>query len=609
MTTSNSSINLVDLDFDTLKTSLKTYLKSQTQFIDYDFDGSNMSVLLDLLSYNTFHNAFYLNMVASESYLDSAQLRNSVVSHAKELNYIPRSARSAKATVALNFSANSSVVTIPKGTSFTSLVGVNLYTFITDTESVYFSSNGTFSIPTLDVYEGQLITNQFIVNYENTVQRYVLSDPNIDTRSITVTVIEDNSGNIYTYEQALTTLDLDETSEVYFLQGAEDGKFEIVFGDDIIGRRPLDNAVVSVNYRVGNADAPNGASKFVLDHGFATFTSSPVVTTVDIARGGDVPETLGSIKFYAPRYFQTQERAINTSDYEIILKQRFPEINTVSAYGGEEIDPPQYGKVFISIDISDVDGLPASKLDEYFQYLKPRSPLSIDPMFIDPDYLYYAVTSDVKYDVNATVLNDDQIKSKIVNSIITYNDTQLNNFKSSFKYSKFVAGIDDVTDAGIISNDTDVEIYKKIFPLIGENRDLDILFDVPLTKRGSVLGTEYDSEDITAIHSSQFTFNGDTVQIDDDGNGIVRLIKQIGLKNVVVIPNIGTVDYETGAVKLINFRVDAINNGENSIRLYADTRSKDFSTKKNVILTLESDQIFITITAIRDGSSYSTQYR
>ena len=592
-----------------MKTSLKSYMKSQPNFVDYDFEGSNMSVLLDILAYNTFHNAFYLNMVASESYLDSAQLRNSIMSHAKELNYLPRSARSSKATVSLSFSANTNVVTVPRGTSFTSLVGADLYTFITDQDSVYFSSNGTYSIPNLAIYEGKLITDRYVVDYENTTQRFVLSDPGIDTRSITVSIIEDNTGTVLNYNPAFTTLDLDDTSQVYFMQGAEDSKYEIVFGDNVIGRRPKDNSIVSISYRTCSADASNGASKFTLDHAFTTFSTSPNVNTVDISRGGDQPESLASIKFYAPRYFQTQQRAINTSDYEIILKQNFPEINTVAAYGGEEVSPPQYGKVFISVDISDVDGLPTSKVDEYFSFLKPRSPLSIDPVFINPDFLYYSVSSTVKYDINSTTLNSDQIKSLVVNAIITYNDTKLNNFKSSFKYSKFLAQIDSITDAGILSNDTDILIYKKIIPDIGENRDVNLLFDIPLTQNGSVLGIEYDANDLAAIHSSDFIFSGERVHIDDDGAGNLRLVKLVGTKNLVVIPFIGTIDYASGALKLINFRVDGLQIGENAIRIYGVPASKDFATQKNVILALEADQIDVTIVATKDSSFSATQFR
>lgn len=596
----NSSINLTSLDFDTTKASLKSYMKAQSAFKDYDFDDSVMSSLLDILAYNTFHNAFYMNMVVNESYLDSAQLRNSVISHAKELNYLPRSARSARAVVDLSFNANAAVTTIPKGTSFTSTVGPNLLTFITADETVLFSSNGYFRISELAIYEGKEATDQYAIDYENLAQRFVLTDPDVDTRSISVKVIEDNTGTELTYTAATTTLGLNEESQIFFLQACEDGKFELIFGDNIIGRRPKDNSIVEASYRVTSKTEGNGAARFTLDDGFADFTSSPVVNTVDIARGGDEPETIESIKYYAPRFFQTQERAVNVSDYEIILKQRFPEINAIVAYGGEEINPPRYGKVFISVDISDVDGIPSSRIDEYTKFLKPRIPLSVEVEFIEPDALFYKVDAIVNYDATTTTLNTEQVKSLVVNAIINYDSEFLNDFKSSFRYSKFVAMIDSISEIEVLSNDTDITVYKRIEPDIGENVDLNVYFNLPLTKGGSNLGDQYSSEDVTAVSSSEFVFNGESVSIEDDGNGNLRLVKNVSNSKVAVIPTVGTVDYETGSIKLISFRVDAMPLGEPYIRIFGRLRTKDFATSENVILTLEPELMSIDVVPVRE---------
>lgn len=608
MATSNSSINLVDLDFDTIKGNLKTYLKSQPRFLDYDFDGSNMNVLLDILAYNTFHNAFYLNMVTAESFLDSAQLRNSVVSHAKELNYIPRSARSAKAVVNLNFNANTNVVTIPKGTSFTSKIGYKLFDFVTDRETVHFSANGTFVVNELSIYEGTVNNDQYIMNYENPVQRFIISNADVDSRSIDIKIIEDNAGNVLSYGPASTTLDLTEESQIYFLQAAEEGKYEVVFGDGIIGRKPKDNALIQIEYRVTNKTEGNGGGKFTLNKSFTTFTSSPVVTTVAISRGGDEAESIDSIKYYAPRFYQTQERAINTADYEIIMMQRFPEINAISTYGGEEVDPPQYGKVFIAVDISEVEGLPQSKINEFYSFLEPRSPLSITPYFVEPEYLYYSVDSVIKYDINSTSLTADQVKSKVVNQIITFNDTNLNDFKSSFRYSKFIRSIDDVEDAAILSNDTDVVVYKKFEPTIGVKYSETIYFNIPLSVEGSKLDSTYDIDDLSTVRSTTFTYAGETVFISDDGVGKLRLVKSYIDKNVVVLSNIGAVNYDTGTINIINLEVAALTIGYTHIKIYGVPRDKDFETTKNVILTLEPTELNINVVAVRETSN-GTQSR
>lgn len=594
----NSSINLVNLDFDTMKSSLKTYMKSQAAFKDYDFDGSNMSVLLDILSFNTFHNAFYLNMVVNEAFLDSAQMRNSVVSHAKELNYLPRSATSSKAKVDLTFGANTNVVTVPRGTSFTTTVESNLLTFITDDDYVAFSSNGTFSVTNVEIYEGRLTTDTFIMDYDNEAQRFVLADPGIDTSSMVVTVKEDDTTTTFT--KATSSLGLGSTSKVYFMQGCEDSKYEMIFGDDIIGYRPKDGAVVTVSYRTTSGESGDGASKFFLDTEFTAFTTTPTVETVQQSIGGANKETLTSIKYNAPRSFQVQERAINANDYEIILTQEFPEIRSVSAYGGEDLNPPDYGRVYISVNISDVNGIPDSKSKEYRDFIAERSPMSIDTVIVEPDYTYFDVNTTVKYNKNGTSLSSEQVKSLVINAIIDYNDTTFNDFKSSFKYSKFVYMIDSIENSSILSNDTEIRVYKKVVPILGTAYDLNLTFDIPFTKKGSKLESTYSLDDLVTLTSSEFTYNGSTVRVEDDGEGTLRIVKTVGTSVSVVVPSIGTVDYDTGKVSLVNFRVDSLPTGENSIRFFAVTEYKDFSTKGNVILTIEPSILKVNVTAVSE---------
>lgn len=597
----NSSIDLVGLDFDSLKSSLKTYLKARPEFKDYDFEGSNINVLLDILAYNSYHQSYYLSMVLSESYIDSAQLRNSMVSHAKELNYLPRSARSARAEIDLNFSSNTNVVTIPRGTSFTATVGSNLHTFLTDDESVHFSSNGTFSVPDLAVYEGRMASERYVVNYNVSVQRFLINDPTVDTRSIRVSVTEDGSTTPTTYVWTTTTLGLGAGSQVFFLQAAEDGKYEVIFGDDILGRRPKDNSVVSISYRTCTEAAGNGASRFYLDSAFTTFTSTPTVETSAVARGGASVESIDSIRFYAPRYFQVQERAVNVSDYEIMLRQRFPEINALAAYGGEDLDPPQFGKVFISVDISDVDGLPESKVREYREFLRDKVPLSIDTEFVEPEFLFFDVATSVKYSVTGTDLNAEQVRSLVANRIITYTTDELNDFKASFLYSRFVGVIDDITQASIISNDTDIRIYRRVVPTFGTSVDLQVGFGVPLTEEGSVLPTRYHYDDFVAVRSSPFVLGGETVHIDDDGSGVLRIVKDVLNEVVVVIPSVGSVDYSTGFLSMTNIRIDGLEAGEQYVRFYGRTAARDFETRENVILDLEADRMRIEVVPVRES--------
>jgi len=382
----NSSISLTSLDFDTIKNTFKSYLRGQDRFKDYDFDGSNMAVLLDLLAYNTFHQGFYLNMVGNEMFMDSAVLRDSVVSHAKELNYVPRSFKSAEAIINLTITSqnvNTTSLTIPKGYTFSSNFFNQLYTFSV-AENITVNGFGTFNIPNLKIYEGIYLKDTYVYASGNN-QRNLISNKNVDISSLSVTVIEDTGATIHTYTRASSLFNLDSSSKIYFVQGAESDSYEIVFGDGITGRKPKENSVVVIEYRISNGELPNGCNSFIPDTTIDG-QNDIVVVTESPANAGSISESIESIKFNAPRYFTTQERAVTTEDYETLLKINFPEVNAVTAFGGEDLDPPQYGKVFIAVDLVDVDGLPDIKRTEYFRFLRPRSPVTIEPVFVNPEY-------------------------------------------------------------------------------------------------------------------------------------------------------------------------------------------------------------------------------
>ena len=469
----NSSIILSNIDFDTHKNTLKQYLRSQTRFKDYDFEGSNMNVLLDILSYNTFHNMFYLNMVASEMFLDSAQIRDSVVSHAKELNYVPRSFRSAEANVNMSIVTTDTTkrtIPIPKGTTFTSRFNNRNYTFstgelVTLTDyTVNANSTLTFDGSNIQLYEGYYVNDTFTFVNDGT-QRFILSNRNCDIDSATVTVIEDTGANTLVYTKASSLFGVDGDSQVFFVQPAENETYEITFGDGVSGRKPKDNSIVSVEYRVSNGQLPNGCNTFRAD---TTIDGESAVTisTNSAAAGGSVSEDIESIKYNAPRHFTTQERAVTTEDYENLLKQNFSEINAVSAYGGEDLTPPQFGKVFVAVDLVDVDGLPEVKKDQYYRFLKPRSPVSIDPEFVDPGYTYIEVTSIVNYNLNTTKLSSEDIRTIVTSAIRQYALDNLNDFNRVFRYSKVTNAIDSAQGA-IISNETSVKLIKIVTPTLG----------------------------------------------------------------------------------------------------------------------------------------------
>ena len=593
----NTSINLVNLDFTSLKESLKTYLKTQNTFKDYDFEGSNMSVLLDVLSYNTYMNTFYLNMIGNEMFLDSAQLRESVISRAKELNYTPRSFKSARATVTLTVQTDGSVasVTAPKGTSFNSRIGSNTFTFTTDQNIVFSGANSTFVSDQIVIYEGQYVNDTFTVNNSDTRQRFVLSNPTIDADSLTVTVIEDNGAEILTYLKATSLFDKQANSQIFFVQGAENDKYEVLFGDGVLGRKPKDNSIVVCEYRICKGELPNGAFKFTSDGAINGF-SNVVVSTISAAAQGAIHESIESVKFNAPRYFTTQERAVTAEDYRNLLLLNFPEINAVSVYGGEEAIPAVYGKVFIAVDLKNVDGVPDIRKQQYYNFIKPRSSLSIDPVFIDPDFMYVDVTTTIRYNLNVTPLNSESIKQEVLTAIIAFNSTYLDDFNKTLRYSNFVKAID-AADRSILSNDTIVRPIRLITPTLNVDTNYDIDFAQSIENNFAALATQYPSNYISSIESTNFVTKNKIVFLEDDGNGVIRIVTLEG-NNHVVVENVGSIDYNTGKVQLRKLNVTSYSG--TGIKVYARTKRKDISSLLRTLLTIKAEDVRINIISERE---------
>ena len=599
----NNSINLATLDFETIKANLRNHLRGQDIFKDYDFDGSNMSVLLDILAYNTSLNAFYVNQLAGESFLDSAQLRSSVVSHAKELNYRPRSSRSAKATIRLRVEQNNSdTLTIPKGTSFTTTYNFKTYTFTTSEVKSYYAAfneatqSYIFETDDIEIYEGFYVSESFTMNYANESLRFVLSNPEIDTNSLVVNAIEDGGSNIINYTEGSSLLGLTSQSRKYFLQAVEQGKYELIFGDDIIGRRPADSSIISVQYRISSGKAPNGATRFAPDTDLTSDSSGRVtVTTIGKAFGGDEPESIASIKFNAPRHFQTQERAITESDYETIFRSQFPEIDAISVYGGETVTPPQYGKVFISISINGIEGVPDSKKREYKEFIKPKMPNPVHPEFVDPSYVYARVNSTVRYNLNITNLKPDEIRLLVSNKIAEYNNNNLRDFNATLYSSNLISSIDNAHES-IVSNSTDVLIYKKIVPALGVYQNLDIYYGIPLRDDIPEIDANHAISELRTIYSSPFTLNNETVIIEDDGIGNLRLMRASS-NALTLVKNIGTVDYETGHLQLASFGVQQFEG--QSIRIYAQPRNRDITSAYNDVFLIEPSETSVTVEAVR----------
>lgn len=595
----NSSIILTQLDFNGFKNSLKTYLQEQEEFKDYDFDGSNLSVLLDVLAYNTYQNAFYLNMIGNEMFLDSAKLRDSVISHAKELNYLPRSFTSAKANIRLSVTptdANKNSIVVPKGTAFISRVDDFSYTFTTNENIVITNKvDGAFVVDNITIYEGNYLSDTYVVNYNNPLI-FKINNKTVDVSSVAVTILEDNGSVTQSYSRATSLFGHDENSKVFFLQPGIGDTYEVVFGDGVVGRKPKNNSIVIIEYRVSNGELPNGAFKFI-NAGRIDNEANVAITTISAASDGAVAEDLNSIKFNAPRAFTTQERAVTAEDYENLLKINFPEINAVTAFGGEDATPPQYGRIFVSVDLSAIDGLPKIKEDEYKRFLRSRSSVAMEPIFITPDYTYLKIDSTVRYNINRTGLNPEDIRTSVIDGILNYASTYLNNFTKTFRYSKLVQAIDS-TDASIISNETDINLVKYLTPTLNAPLNLTVDFKVPLTQEIPLLGDEHPIIDVHGITSTPFTYSGiQNCVLEDNGDGLVRIVTPVGANHKKIV-DIGTVDYDTGVVRLNNFNIQ--NYVGTSLKIYGEPRSRDITSIQNVILNIIEPDVNITIQQIRE---------
>ena len=591
-----SSNDLTTLDFASIKENLKTYLKSQDLFRDYDFEASNINVLLDILAYNTNLNSFYLNMVANEMFLDSALLRDSIVSHAKELNYIPRSFRSAQATVniILRDTSENATVLIPRGTSFTGTAGNRNFTFTTNQniQALSTANDNEFLAAGVVLYEGDYVQDSYVADTQNPV-RYLITNKTIDTTSLRVTIIEDNGATVLNYDIRDSLFGLGATSQVFFLQAAENDSYEIVFGDGVIGRQPKNNSIVLIEYRACNGELPNGIGTFTADDDISTASVTSIAVTSKAA-GGAIPESIESIKFNAPRAFTTQERVVTAQDYATLLKANFSEINDVAAYGGEEFDPPQFGKVIIAIDLKNTDALPDTYRAKYRDFIKPRSPLSIDPVFIVPNYMYLSVNSKVKYDITQTALGVDDMKSLVVSAIQSFNFNNLNGFNKTLRYSKLVAAIDSAQES-IVSNDTDVEVTQFVSLDIAERKNYTVSFSMPLVNDiGQKLG-DHASNQRSTVHTDTFLYQGEQCSIEDDGRGTLNIIRS-SPDTHTILTEIGTVNYETGTLTINNFLPQ---DQKPMLMVTVTPREKDVTAKNRSILRVLDADINVRIEQVR----------
>jgi len=502
-------LQITELDFDTIKRNLKNFLRQQSEFTDYDFEGSGLDILLDVLAYNTHYNAYYTNMIANEAFLDTAILRDSVVSHAKTLGYIPYSRRPSVANVNVTVSVTSNdpeqTLTIPVGWALQSnLIDDKSYVFNT-LESVTVSRTGNqFLFDNIPIYEGQLVnfSNVFDIS-SNPRSIFTIPDTNVDTNTLKVTVQKSTSNTeIETFSLAQDILDIDSTASVYFLQEGRNQLFEIYFGDGVIGKSIPDGSIVSIQYLTTTGRDADRASSFIPLLGIGGYTYI-TVTVNSVAASSSERESVDSIKYSAPLQFATQNRLVTYKDYESYIKKNYPSVDSVSVWGSEDDIPPSYGKVILSLKPKEnyyISELEKQRIID--EIIKPKSIIAIQTEIRDPEYLYLLVNNYVKYDKRKTTDTEQEIKNKIRNAIINYRELNLNRFGGRFVLSKLQDVIDSTNTTAIIGSETVVRVQKRFEPEIGVLRNYKLNFNVPLhrgTLTNRLTSTEFDVFDSQGV--------------------------------------------------------------------------------------------------------------
>jgi hypothetical protein len=533
-------------------------------------------------------NAFYLNMAASEMFLDSAQLRSSVVSHAKMLNYTARSNRSSKAVIDLIIPTSNAVsFTIPKGTSFTGKNSSGNYTFTTDKTLTLLSGNQTFTANNLAIYEGSYSQDTFIVNYNDEGQKFTLLDSNIDTNSLVVVVSENDGQYISEYVQTKSLYDLDGLSEVYFLQCDIDNRYQIVFGDGVFGRKPLNGAVITAEYRTTAGTAANGIDTFTIEVDLSGINNTRIesgmtTTTVAISSSGADAESIESIRYNAPRYFQTQERVVTTQDYIDLILANFPDIESVNAYGGETISgigDVEYGKVYVSCSTYSGTALTDSRKKDLIAFLQPRSSLGISPVIIDPEFVYITLLSKVHIDYNQTGLTPYQMQTVVIDTISDFNDNNLKQFGRNFRMSNLTSAIDN-TDYSILSNETTAFIYKKFIDLNPINAvSLKVDFHSNEIQQASIISNEFLSEGKTYVYTDYIS------GVNNTAGNLFRLEKTVTTtaSNYSIA---GFIDYNNGIININSYIYDAVPTG--GLRIFAAPVNQDIYCSRNNLLQIDT---------------------
>lgn len=586
-----AQFNTTELDFDQIKNNLKNYFKrGDSQFRDWDFDGSGLNNLLDILAYNTHYNAMNAHVAMNESFLDSAQVRANVVSRAKLLGYIPTSKTAAVASIDLILTPKEGVTnetySLNRGTSFTTSIDDINYTFLLleDTQvplNVDNEGNRSYRFNDLSIYQGALKERRYAVDNSLQNQKFVIDDPHVDTRSIAVRVYENANSQTYSVYSRFDqfTSNIDGNSTIYFIEENYDGKFEIHFGNNTIGKLPGNAAIVEIDFLSTKGNLANGASSFIWNGGADTIVDGTSILTLNSkSAGGSDVENIESIRYNAPLSYIAQNRAVTADDYRVLVKQLYGSIDSISVWGGEYNDPPQFGKAFISIKPTGALTTTDEEKQLIVEGLQNKRILSVEPVVVDPVYTYIFFNVFFKYNSNLTALTTGQMQSNVRNVIRQFNQEKLQNFDGVFRYSSFLQAIDR-SDPAILNSFARVFLYKDLNAIFGSSVSLELKFN-------SALYVENPQDSI--IQSSSWLYTGLNYYIGDEGSGVERNVYVYRLvegAKVKVVNSIGTLNTSTGRL-IVNSSLIPLEKNE-IIRIEVSPNSNDIATSRNNIIQID----------------------
>ena len=609
MAVKSSQINATELDFDAISDNIKTYLKGQERFKDYNFEGSNLNVLIDMLAYASHVSGVNTNIAASELFLDSAQIRKNVVSRAKDLGFVPASEKASGAKLEIKMSnikkpdgtiPTANDMTLPRGHNFQTVYDGITYNFVNTTSVVPTRDNVNFSYPDVNLVQGQYITDSFVFDTQIKNAKFVLSNARVDRSKLEVSV--NSNGIVSKYALSTEVSTITSSSRVFYAQENEEGFLEIYFGDDVLGKGLVDGDLISATYITVDETHADGAKLFTMIDAINGF-SNPTITTLENASGGSEKEDIESIKFKATKFYTSQNRLVTLNDYKAKVSEYYPNADAVAVWGGEDNDPPEYGKVFISLKPQNADYLSVGEKAEVQTKLNQLNMLTVRPVIVDAEIVKILLTTTFKYNQNDTTLSKGELETIVRNSIVNFDNTNLNNFDSIFRHSNLVKDID-ASNTAILSNITNVRLKKKKAIEIGKSEGLVINF-------GNGFYHPHDGHNKTSggiLTTTGFKVDGDTVNtyfFDDDGSGVVRRYSIQGGVRVFADQSAGTIDYTSGKVSIDAIKFTSTVNNDTSIDFTIIPSSYDVVAIRGSLIDISVDDIKVSgeVDTISSGES------